>query len=1428
MVARRTAATLAILLLVALPFVGGQAVPSLPPPLLPKEDVPEVLEDDGTVATPGSPTSPFLQPDPNHALGKAVWPQCAQAQEPTSDCDTDGRTFAQEQAVGTLYDDFDSDNDWLSDGQEHAIGTDPLSKDTDSDCVPDWIERKRGMDPRSATDGNTDQDGDSYDLQPDGGKEILWTGCKEYLYHMPEEWNEDLNGPWLFGTDPRRVDSDGDLLTDAREVWFGADASVYQYSVRTHWFNTDAAADLPHVHTDGFADGDGLAFFHEKARGTGPYSLDTDGDGLCDGPTTETCAAALMSGEVDARTDPAKGDTDGDGLDDGIEVVAWNGAAPVPTAFGLIPPLGPGVLDADGDLIPGPIDPDNDGDGVTDGDELVHSTGLADPDSDRDGLLDGLEVLAGYEPTLADSDGDLLTDYTELWVERTDVMAGDTDGDGLQDGAEVLTLHSDPLRTDGDTDHVPDAFEVAHGMDPLVVDSHLDLDLDGLPAVQEFDLGTLPEFSDSKGDSAPDGWEYANGLDPAVFRGATSDTDSDGLADYLEYTWGTTPRLHDSDGDDLRDGDEVRIYATDPLDYDSDDDGLWDGEELHYWLTKSATAWTGSYTAVQPETPEACAADAPPMPPRQYSAPRQTPPVFDPCRYVGSDSQCDGKNNLLCWDSDGDGLNDHDEFVTSGTDPANAYSNADPVPTLNVVLNDLGWTLGHQLGHVYVRPGDQDGDGLGDSTETGTLHSQPDRVDSDCDALGDRFEVYYSTHGRPEWNENLGRWVIPVTTIGMPPYPWLVSDWDNDGVPDGTEANLAVMNPTYPFHSRLELGDTDDDGIGDGMEDALWERTPSCVDVPLPTAGQASAGASSPMSILSPSSVACSAGGPPPVGSVVLSLLVGTAIGSSPVLPDTDFDGLWDGCEVSIGTNVLNCDTDLDLLGDGLEYGIGPHFGIAPYSKDNPCTHIDRNTSSNSDPTNPNSDGDTCPAWGGLKDGQEDPGHDGTLTPRTDSDPMLRDSDGDGALDCDELVALYQEAVYRGNFNSLCALVASCDPDGIPDALDGPRGTGSNHRLPDMEGSYSHIWWGDAQDKEKAEPRLVGFRDDDQDGDGVFDNQEAEAGGIYDNPDGSLHPDGDMMEIGGATVGRGNLVDADSDDDGLLDEWERLGNDLVPLSELQMDVRDGDGDGLPDGQDIHPTRAVGAAREILNVDFTAGQFMYLDYLKGTFSFEEEHCNQEPYLDLLALTLTREQDASPVAKLGRDLLESKTKQNTDCDGYIKLDNFWLPSAPINFWDFPSVDGRLKPVGAVNEDDLLAYANGVDAASGNLRFFVRVRVMESDWDWTSPDDHVDINGDPGSDERDWYYPIDVGHLARGGLDVQDLPKKFVMDGWADNDCTPDVWEYCDDGGRLTIELKTKVKPEVVSGLIKHSCLLPFTQDCDAFATMGTTSKPVTVAG
>lgn len=128
-----------------------------------------------------------------------------------------------------------------------------------------------------------------------------------------------------------------------------------------------------------------------------------------------------------------------------------------------------------------------------------------------------------------------------------------------------------------------------------------DTDGDGLPDEYEEEYGCDPANPDTDGDGLPDGYEIITiGSNPSdaysldnILSDGEYDNDQDGLSNYEEYLLGTDPLRADSDFDGLSDGDEVNVYDTDPLNPDTDGDGLSDGDEIALGLNPLVTDSNG-------------------------------------------------------------------------------------------------------------------------------------------------------------------------------------------------------------------------------------------------------------------------------------------------------------------------------------------------------------------------------------------------------------------------------------------------------------------------------------------------------------------------------------------------------------------------------------------------------------------------------------------------------------------------------------------------------------------------------------------------------------------------------------------------------------------------------------------------------------------
>lgn len=356
--------------------------------------------------------------------------------------------------------------------------TDPAMLDTDLDTMWDgfefdhqfitnvFLQVSRILDPIGA--GNTESD-------PEGD------GLNNYYEFLGRDGIPNLND----STSPTDHDSDGDLMPDGWEYFYGLDAAdpedadldgdedllpnVYEYIYGTSplLYDTDAdgLSDGEEVLVYGSnpanpdSDDDGLFDGLEVLLGANPNNWDTDGDGMSDGYEVLDNLGNLRS--PDARLNPLDGsdaddDYDGDGLTNLQEFQIRDGV------FGHQP---------DGAVWDYPTDPfiaDSDGDGMPDGWEVYHSLHPLDP------VTDGLGGTTTRHQDLSvsgDVDGDGLWNLREFNIKffldpssdtngyfgfSTDPRDVDTDDDGLWDGEEDRVFRTNPHLQDSDEDRLFD------------------------------------------------------------------------------------------------------------------------------------------------------------------------------------------------------------------------------------------------------------------------------------------------------------------------------------------------------------------------------------------------------------------------------------------------------------------------------------------------------------------------------------------------------------------------------------------------------------------------------------------------------------------------------------------------------------------------------------------------------------------------------------------------------------------------------------------------------------------------------------------------------------------------------------------------------------------------------------------------------------
>ena len=360
-----------------------------------------------------------------------------------------------------------------------------------------------------------------------------------------------------------------------------------------------------------------------------------------------------------------------------------------------------------------------------------------------------------------------------------------------------------------------------HKEDPEYQNSGVGFDTDGDGLGDEYE-DSLPGLdktkADTDGDGASDKLEVKTmGTDPT-----NPDSDGDGLLDGEEWNLGTNPMFVDSDWDKLTDYEEVKVYLTDPLTQDTDGDALSDAYEVyHVW----------NITGITPTVTEVT---------------------------IGGVTYND-HTDPLNPDTDGDGIVDGDEGETGcfyGLSSLYNESASDPNP---IIFNG-----------GYTHPLDADTD------DDSYLQLYNGMIDSQAGPPG---SPGYFLKDMNDGAEIAGFWIILYDNEGEPTRKQVFTnpcnpDTDGDtGITDHTPQpgawlnsdgyELAQVPPTDPTD-----GDTDDDGLLDGLEGVLNQNSNH----------------------------------------------------TNPLDPDTDDDGLFDMQEVLLGTDPRCSDTDGDMVSDGDEF----------------------------------------------------------------------------------------------------------------------------------------------------------------------------------------------------------------------------------------------------------------------------------------------------------------------------------------------------------------------------------------------------------------------------------------------------------------------------------------------------------------------------
>ena len=279
-------------------------------------------------------------------------------------------------------------DDWDNDGLVTCYDNCPTvsnanQADVDSDGLGDACDDSDG-------DGLTDEEELAYAANPNSFASCL-------------QWNNP--------------DSDGEGLIDGYEM------DVFNYIwIQSALSGGRWTSGYPNTYSDPCrvnSDSDSLTDYEEYSFGSDPFNQDTDYDGLWDGVWTLVWySTAKLKGELNLSTDSNHYDTDGDGINDFWEEYQrgyyFGGGTTVGSTSFVITPLDPLNPDEDGNGKLDGVD-DWDGDGLDTIAEIWSFCDFNNDDTDGDGLTDKFETAqSGSICVKSDSDYDGLTDYDEV------------------------------------------------------------------------------------------------------------------------------------------------------------------------------------------------------------------------------------------------------------------------------------------------------------------------------------------------------------------------------------------------------------------------------------------------------------------------------------------------------------------------------------------------------------------------------------------------------------------------------------------------------------------------------------------------------------------------------------------------------------------------------------------------------------------------------------------------------------------------------------------------------------------------------------------------------------------------------------------------------------------------------------------------------
>ena len=320
---------------------------------------------------------------------------------------------------------------------------------------------------------------------------------------------------------PDQLDTDGDLIGDACDTDADNDGLPNNYETANGLNPVDASD----AQSD--SDMDGLTALEEYNLGTSPTNDDTDGDGLKDNIDFDPLGRGYF---VDLYLDPLElqdlftlSDRNTSIVDDYLAVEQGGSTNEILYRIPVSNENGSslhGYFRVEIEMIEqrnfGSLDKDF-LTGISDGENVIVFT---NNDSSNGGAWIGKDLGDSITETSGVGFGPNLEHYSLLfeWVEgqaELTVKAISGENEGYIQSSLIGSPGEIDLSKSLDLVLVGNASNEDYRLEGINI-LYPDIDMDGLTALEEYNLGTSPTNDDTDRDTLPDGWEVDNGRDPLV------------------------------------------------------------------------------------------------------------------------------------------------------------------------------------------------------------------------------------------------------------------------------------------------------------------------------------------------------------------------------------------------------------------------------------------------------------------------------------------------------------------------------------------------------------------------------------------------------------------------------------------------------------------------------------------------------------------------------------------------------------------------------------------------------------------------------------------------------------------------------------------------------------------------------------------------